>query len=141
MTRKIFFVFICCTGMVSVYAQSRPLEGTWALKSASVWKISGVDTVEVEDIEAVRGELDPMLSDPLEFRGDTLLFPGSNECGCGSRGVYHVKGDSIEFSFTAAPVGIVYRIEDDRLYFRQQFIYSMESPFTYLVFTAYNRKK
>jgi hypothetical protein len=139
MTYKFFFTFLSCVAIASAGAQTSPLEGRWKLESASAIKITGTDTVDV-DIDTVRDEVSDLLSETLVFNADTLTFPERDDCGCGHRGPYKLTGDYIEIPFTAAPIGIDFRIADGRLHFRQQFLFGMEPPYTYRIFTVYSKQ-
>ncbi|MDR2809683.1 MAG: hypothetical protein LBB84_03890 [Tannerellaceae bacterium] len=145
MTNKLFATlfatFFCCATIGSAHAQSSlPLEGIWTLESVAVTKITGADTIEVA-VETVKEELADMLSQTLEFRADTLILSGSDKnCGCGHHGLYERTGNQISIPFTAAPIRVEYKITDNMLYFRQQWLLGIVPPFIYQVSTVYSKQ-
>jgi hypothetical protein len=137
MEKKVLLVTLIGGALLLIHpvlAQTSPLDGYWTLENASVVKITGADTVQV-DVSSVKEHTLCFLFDHLVFKADNLSFPDM-----AINGVFKREKNKIEITFTAAPYSLNVERAGDKLHFRQS-VSSWGENFTYKVTSTYKKEK
>jgi hypothetical protein len=119
---------------ISVFGQTSPIEGRWALDGSSAVRFAGADTISVA-IGTITEKPYFFLFDTIEFKAGIFSSPNLS-CTCS--GDYLWDNNKIEISFTAVPYSLEYTVAGEKLYVKQQYSF-WGQDFSYQIVSIYKK--